>query len=281
MNVFLEAARHIGRAEAILVGAGAGMGVDSGLPDFRGDEGFWQAYPPLEKLGLSFVDMANPVWLETDPALAWGFYGHRLHLYRDTRPHAGFEILRRWMARAGAGFVFTSNVDGQFQQAGYGEDDMVECHGSLHHLQCARCCTETIWPATGIQVSVEPDTFRATGPLPACPRCQGLARPNVLMFNDADWLPARTLAQEARLQGWLSRIEAGRLVIIECGAGRAVPTVRVSCEAMAARFGARLVRINPREPEGPPGTLSIASAALAALTAIDELITYDQENQER
>nr|VFK03587.1 MAG: Sir2 family protein [Candidatus Kentron sp. H]VFK03900.1 MAG: Sir2 family protein [Candidatus Kentron sp. H]VFK06621.1 MAG: Sir2 family protein [Candidatus Kentron sp. H] len=90
----LHAAKQISRAEAILIGAGAGMGVDSGLPDFRGNEGFWRAYPPLKRLGLSFVSMANPLWLETDPALAWGFYGHRLHLYRDTVPHAGFQILR-------------------------------------------------------------------------------------------------------------------------------------------------------------------------------------------
>ena len=36
--------------DALLVAAGAGMGVDSGLPDFRGDEGFWRAYPPFAAL---------------------------------------------------------------------------------------------------------------------------------------------------------------------------------------------------------------------------------------
>src|SRR5262245_5286806 len=50
-----EAAAAIRSAEALLIGAGAGMGVDSGLPDFRGNEGFWKAYPPLRKLGLSFT----------------------------------------------------------------------------------------------------------------------------------------------------------------------------------------------------------------------------------
>lgn len=268
----LQAARQIGRAEAILVGAGAGMGVDSGLPDFRGDEGFWRAYPPLKRLGLSFVNMANPVWLESEPRLAWGFYGHRLHLYRDTVPHAGFRILRRWIDRAGEGFVFTSNVDGQFQRAGYPEDNIVECHGSLHHLQCARGCRQAIWSAAKTNVSVDPDTFRAADPLPACPHCGGLARPNVLMFNDSDWHPERTAAQERRLERWLARVEGRRLVIVECGAGRAVPTVRRACEAIAARPGARLVRINPREPEAPLGAISLPAGALEALTAIDEVI---------
>ena len=58
------------------------MGVDSGLPDFRGTQGFWRAYPLYAKLGLDFASMANPRWFTTDPAFAWGFYGHRLELYR-------------------------------------------------------------------------------------------------------------------------------------------------------------------------------------------------------
>ena len=52
----------IAAADALLVAAGAGMGVDSGLPDFRGPEGFWPAYPAYRKLGKSFQDLANPVW---------------------------------------------------------------------------------------------------------------------------------------------------------------------------------------------------------------------------
>jgi NAD-dependent SIR2 family protein deacetylase len=50
----------LGAAQALVVAAGAGMGVDSGPPDFRGDSGFWRAYPAYAKLGLSFVDAANP-----------------------------------------------------------------------------------------------------------------------------------------------------------------------------------------------------------------------------
>jgi len=82
------------------------MGVDSGLPDFRGNQGFWKAYPPLERLGISFVSMADPVWFTRDPELAWGFYGHRLGLYRATEPHAGFAVLKRWGQNAQRQFRF-------------------------------------------------------------------------------------------------------------------------------------------------------------------------------
>src|SRR6476469_9695622 len=109
------AANAIRSADALLVTAGAGMGVDSGLPDFRGPEGFWRAYPPLQKLGLSFTDIAQPHWFETNPELAWAFYGHRRQLYRQTSPHAGYQMLRRWgQLMPAGGFVVTSNVDGQF-----------------------------------------------------------------------------------------------------------------------------------------------------------------------
>ena len=60
-DLFGRAAAELRRAGALVVTDGAGMGVDSGLPDFRGDQGFWKAYPPYEKLGLSVVDAANPV----------------------------------------------------------------------------------------------------------------------------------------------------------------------------------------------------------------------------
>jgi len=53
-----QASAAIQAADALLVTAGAGMGVDSGLPDFRGKQGFWQAYPAIAKLGRSFEQMA-------------------------------------------------------------------------------------------------------------------------------------------------------------------------------------------------------------------------------
>ena len=103
------AARWINDADGLLITAGAGMGVDSGLPDFRGRNGFWRAYPSLERLGLYFESIANGSAMHRLPRLCWGFYGHRLALYRQTEPHAGFYLLRRWAeGMAHGAFVFTS-----------------------------------------------------------------------------------------------------------------------------------------------------------------------------
>ena len=136
------------------------MGVDSGLPDFRGNEGFWKAYPPMAKLGISFVQMANSHWFEHHPQLAWGFYGHRLNLYRQTVPHQGFsQLLGLARSKPGGYFVFTSNVDGQFHKAGFDENRIEECHGTIHHFQCVEPCGHNIWDASAIQVDVDEETF--------------------------------------------------------------------------------------------------------------------------
>lgn len=264
------AAEAVEQADALLIGAGAGMGVDSGLPDFRGNEGFWKAYPPYAKLRLDFSSMANPRWFREDPAFAWGFYGHRLGLYRATTPHPGFDLLKKWAARMAHGaFVFTSNVDGQFQRAGFPEERIAEVHGAIDWLQCLDGCGVGLFRADGIEVRLDEETMRALDPLPACPGCGGLARPNILMFGDWGWDSTRSDAQERRLEQWLDGLGGARLVVIECGAGTAIPTVRLTCERIARAIGGTLVRINPREPEVPRGHLGIAAGALAGLRAID------------
>lgn len=83
----------IKEADAILITVGAGMGVDNGLPDLRGNEWFWKAYPLLKNRGLKFSQIADPHWFHTNPSLAWAFYGHKLNLYRSTMPHDGFSML--------------------------------------------------------------------------------------------------------------------------------------------------------------------------------------------
>ena len=247
------AARTIAGSDAILVGAGAGMGVDSGLPDFRGKLGFWRAYPPYERLGLDFFSLANPRWFREDPTLAWGFYGHRMELYRQTEPHPGFGILRGWSNRMRNGaFVFTSNVDGHFQRSGFAAEQIVEIHGSFEGMQCTSGCGAGIFPGEPFRVEVDPETMRAERPLPECPKCGAVARPNILMFGDFDWYSMRTDHQMRRMREWLRSLAGARLTIIELGAGTAVPTVRMVCEDIARDCNGILIRVNLRESEVSP-----------------------------
>ncbi len=197
-DVYRRCAEVIDLADGLLITAGAGMGVDSGLPDFRGTEGFWKAYPALAQAGLQFADVASPNNFDADPALAWGFYGHRLKLYRETTPHAGFAILREFARfMANGALIYTSNVDGQFQKAGFSPNQIVECHGSIHYLQCQNGCLGEVWPASDFIPEVDEAHCALLNPPPRCSACGGIARPNIIMFGDGNWLDHRLREQEA------------------------------------------------------------------------------------
>ena len=269
-----HAAQLISQADALVVAAGAGMGVDSGLPDFRGADGFWKAYPALARSAISFVEIASPHAFRLEPDLAWGFYGHRLSLYRSTLPHEGFAILKRWAERMPHGtFVFTSNVDGQFQKAGFVDDRVCELHGSIHRLQCLQPCTDDTWAADALAPDIDEAACRWRGELPRCPHCGGLARPNILMFVDGQWQRALYEAQEQRLERWLDAVR--RPVVVEMGAGVAIPSVRHFTDDIVKRRGGRLVRINPTESNvQTPWDIGLRTGAMAALEAIDKVVEF-------
>jgi NAD-dependent SIR2 family protein deacetylase len=270
MDALDQAAQIIADANALVFAAGAGIGVDSGLPDFRGDEGFWNAYPPYRHLGVSFVEMANPQWFAEDPEFAWGFYGHRRNLYRDTAPHHGFELMRTWGARKSDGhFVFTSNVDSQFQRAGFAAERVVECHGTIEFEQCMNDCGVGVFDAPAGRVEIDERSMRATGALPRCPQCGSLARPNILMFGDWGWDASQEARQSREFDAWRRAVDLDRVAVIECGAGTHVPSVRWFSEQLVSR-GAQLIRINPRESQAPNGQVSIAAGALEALEQIED-----------
>ena len=268
-----HAADIVRDAEVFVITAGAGMGVDSGLPDFRGDKGFWHAYPAYARLGLTFIDCANPQHFSADPTLGWGFYGHRANLYRDTIPHEGFHIIKKWLERKRAEyFVVTSNVDGQFQKAGYADDRIVEVHGSIHRLQCQTPCGSSIWDNDEV-LQVDETAMRARQPLPRCPECGEVSRPNILMFGDWSWLPDRTRVQEYTFDRFLAAHAERRIAVIEMGAGSAIPTIRATSERIGwSHERATVIRINPREPEILAPHISLACGALDGLRHIDALL---------
>jgi NAD-dependent SIR2 family protein deacetylase len=264
----LDAAELISQADGLLITAGAGLGIDSGLPDFRGDNGFWNAYPALGDLGMRFFEVANPKAFKAIPEIAWGFYGHRLNLYRDTEPHAGFaKLLKIGRTMPNGAFVFTSNVDGHFQKSGFAYDRVTECHGSIHHLQCFIGCGQPAWPADDFTPEVDRQNCRLLSDFPKCPACDGLARPNIMMFGDWDWDDTRTTHQSTRLDAWIARLQ--RPVVIEVGAGTAIPTVRMYGEEL----GCPLIRINPMEANvGLHRDIAIPLGALDGISMIAEAL---------
>jgi len=152
------------------------------------------------------------------------------------------------------------------------------------HKQLQSDCQKAIWPTDPAQYSVlrinsETDRVEEDCPLPKCIHCGSIARPNVLMFGDFDFIANRQNEQLDNYYHWLREIpktDSG-LVVVEIGAGTAIPTVRRECEDIVSRFGgAKFIRINPDDFSIPSRlknhSVSIPLDGLNALIGINELM---------
>jgi hypothetical protein len=92
------------------------------------------------------------------------------------------------------------------------------------------------------------------------------------MFGDWSWIEDRTSLQQERFRSFLSRQSGKRVVVVEMGAGTAIPTVRATSERIGAFANARVIRINTRESQISPPHISLPCGALEGLAAIDALL---------
>lgn len=267
------AAQAIKNADALFITAGAGMSIDSGLPDFKHISGFSASFDLLKKNSLVEFETAQSDLFEQNPEKAWAFYGYQLNLYKSAIPHEGYQKLLELGNKKQYGyFIFTSNVDGLFQKAGFNDAFIEECNGSMHYFQCVKPCSSHIWKAPKNKIIIDREHFKATGPLPQCPYCGEIARPNILMPNDWTWLSQRTIEQGNRLQLWLETIDSldATLAIIELGANHNNPTVRLQSQRVNRSIKSTLIRINTNEHQIKNNGIGIALGPKEALVKIGE-----------
>jgi len=244
--------------DALIITAGAGASADSGVSTFRGDGGLWER---KGKSGYSFVDLAQPHWFESDPDIAWGFYGKRYLEYKEAKPGIVYETLYSW-AKDIPHFVFTSNVDKLFQRAGFKEENIFEIHGSISHIQSLKAGESSISELKGIEFSID-EKDRAVGYLPTCPDTGKIARPNICMFSDNTWDPRRSRSQEILYEDFLAK-HYKKILILEIGAGKIIPTVRWESERLARSNGATLIRVNTVDHDIPKDISGISVSKTAS-----------------
>lgn len=267
-----RAAEAIADAQVLVITAGAGLGVDSGIPDYRSSGGFWDRYGPLKKLGFDDPKkLGNWKLLKDRPRLLLGIWALKSALFRELAPHEGYSVLLR-MAKTRNHSLFTSNVDLAFEQTGFETWRVAKCHGSVDRFQCSQPCSDHTWEAPVLETDLE--SFEVVGPLPGCPKCGAWARPNVCFFEDSAFVAAPFWASQLRHVEWLNAVanRGETVVCIECGAGTGLPVVRMHSHGVVRKTGARLVRINVADIDGPPGTIPVAMGARDALLAIEELL---------
>jgi NAD-dependent SIR2 family protein deacetylase len=244
------AAELIAKHKQLLITCGAGISVDSGLPDYRGNEGLYKSYPPFRKLNVSFTDCANPKFFENHPTKAWYFYGHRYILYKNTQPHEGYSILNKIQDKYYGNnyFIYTSNVDGHFlkPELNFNPNNVIEIHGSINYVQCTNCKSIK---KSELEVFLKfGDDLGEVEEVPKCDKCENMIRPNVLMFYDYEYLDDRYNEQYEKFKPFYDELDD--CCIIEIGAGTQLPTVRnFSEDVLKTTINCSLIRINKAESQ--------------------------------
>ncbi len=235
-----EVVNIIREADAIAIFAGAGMSVDSGLNAFRGDNGLWTKALSIEGKSYNHLDlMSHHAFIET-PKVAWEFILSLKEKYELTNPHEGYYKLLS-LIKDKEYFIVTSNIDEHFLKAGFGENSIFECHGSVNYMQCLDILEREVW----LTPEIKTEKLQLAD-LPTCPNCGSICRPNVLLFGDWFWIPIRSTHQQIRYNKWSKEIKEKhkRIIAIEIGAGKTIRTVRNAAESFASNIFP-LIRVNP------------------------------------
>lgn len=241
----------IKNADACLIFTGAGMGVDSGLSVFRGNEGLWEQFPDAKNLNLSFQGLANPQNYDKHPNVVIPFYLKRHDAYVNADPHSGYyELFGFVSSLPNKYFITTSNVDGLMQKTGFEKERIHEEHGSIMHWQCSsyKCSHEQ-----GVEglVNILDFDVRDIDAL-KCKHCEDRLRPNICMFYDMSWMDSIYNTQEILFQKYYNNLLEKRhknVAVIEIGAGEAIRTIRSKAENCAYELNTKLIRINPDQNE--------------------------------
>lgn len=178
--------------------------------------------------------------------------------YVGNEPAIGYKTIQSWCkSKKFGGFAETSNIDGHWEASGFDPSRVYEIHGTLRYMQCQRTKScphySEIWESPRdviFNMQIDEETDKVVGEMPSCPGCGDVARPAVLMFGDFHFLDTRTDKQAENLSEWLGMLqdEDAKLVVIEIGAGVAVPSIRIESNNIAEQFGCPLIRINPEHP---------------------------------
>lgn len=218
-----QAAELLASRRRVVVLTGAGISVESGIPDFRSAGGLWTRYPPQ--------DYATLHAFRRDPARVWRMLAEMDAVLDAARPNPGHRALARLEEAGIVEGVITQNIDGLHQEGG--SRRVVEFHGSNRTLTCLSCGSRF----TRAQA-------RARGMPPGCD-CADLLKPDVIFFGED--IPRAALAEAYRLAG-----ECGAMLVVgtsaEVSPANEMPWV-------ARRAGAAVVEVN-LEPTSLTGSVT-------------------------
>jgi NAD-dependent deacetylase len=232
-------------ARKVVVFTGAGISTESGIPDFRGPGGIWERFDPDDFTYQKFV--SRPESRKKHWQMLWGG-----RLAEDVRPNPAHFAIAELYRMGKLDCVITQNVDNLHQIAGVPGDRVFELHGNMRWVVCLKCARR--YPLSRIKARLD-----SGEEVPDCETCQGILKPDVVMFGEA--LP-ETVLREATAR---SR-ECDLLIVI---GSTLVVYPAAYLPAYAVEAGANLVIINlSPTPLDDDATVLIRAKAGETMSAV-------------
>lgn len=233
----------------VLVLTGAGVSAESGIPTFRGKDGYWRNLDPAK--------LATPEAFTRDPKLVWDWYCERRQRIRDAQPNAAHKAVARLAQLVNEFLLVTQNVDDLHTRAGLPDENVVQIHGDIFVTKCSRCD----WSRRDYELEREKEDV-----VPKCARCDALVRPGVVWFGEQ--LPWNKVQ---RVENFLNR---GPCDLVIVAGTTATFGYIVDWALRASRDGGELIEVNPEETRlSEFATQSVPEPAAEALPRIvDQLV---------
>jgi NAD-dependent deacetylase len=213
-----DAAVLIRNAKRAVILTGAGISTPSGIPDFRSEgSGLWSRDEPMEVASLTSFRTAPERFFRWFQPLASQIF--------HAEPNAAHKALAAFEQSGHVRLIITQNIDVLHQKAG--SQNVVEMHGTLRTLSCTNCFQKFDSPPF-LQPYIE------TGKIPQCLSCNGILKPDVILFGEQLPQTAWYEAQRAARQCDLMVIAGSSLEVL--------PVARLPMQALDR--GAHLIIIN-------------------------------------
>lgn len=229
-----EVRRAQGRVVAL---TGAGISAESGIPTFRGAEGYWvvgsRNYMPQE--------MATHAMFQRRPDEVWRWYLYRFGICRGAQPNAGHRALVALDRALGDRFhLVTQNIDGLHLRAGATPQRTSSIHGEAAWIRCAAGCGAGKLPLPDLgprdaETPLSAEDRRAL----TCPGCGGWLRPHVLWFDE--YYDEENYRMDTALGA------AGRADLLLVVGTSGATNLPMQIGELAWRRGIALVDVNPEE----------------------------------
>jgi NAD-dependent deacetylase len=229
----------------VLVITGAGVSAESGIPTFRGEDGYWRNFDAAK--------LATPEAFERDPKLVWEWYNERRQQVSNARPNAGHEAIAKLAEKADEFLLVTQNVDDLHARAGIPAEKMVQIHGDIFVTRCSQC-----------DFRRRDSEQEEEDLLPRCPECAALMRPGVVWFGEP--LPRSELR---RIENYLDPGACDFVIV----AGTTATFGYIMDWALRSSRDGELIEVNPEEtPISQFATQLVREPAAIALPRIVDAI---------